>query len=87
MHKKHISFILLSSAAALYSPCLQCSVLASVFLNTQSLPVSQTPAWPSTANNRAAVLNRFLHAKLASFAYTLQICDMVMQGDVTKSRN
>ena len=57
----------------LYSPlCVTHSLLAPVFLqaplNTQSALVGRlTHAWPSTAiNNRAAVLNQFLLAKLAN---------------------
>ena len=65
MLKKHTSFLILFSAAALYSPlCLKlcfsyCLFKAPPLRNTQTALIGQlTQAWASTANcNRAVVLN------------------------------
>ena len=71
MLKKHISSLILSSAAALYSPSLcfsSCLSQAPPHLkDNQSLLIGQlTHAWASSAsNNRAAVLNQFLRDKAA----------------------
>ena len=73
---------------------MRCSVLAPVslrplLLNTQSPLIGQlTHAWTSTANNnRAAVPNRFLHAKQEAMLYIMQMCDIMTWCDVTRSRN
>ena len=63
---KRISVLILSSAASLYPPSVWNFVLDHAHLNTQSALIGQlTQAWASTSNNnRGAVLNQFLCAKL-----------------------
>ena len=83
MLEKHISCIILSSAAALYSPlCLkQCVFAPGLFKarlqNIQSALIGQ-PTHSTENNNRAAELNQFLrsYAKLAT-------CHMKMYNVVT----
>ena len=67
MLKKNISCLILSSAAALYPPSVW-KAPVSLKKKTKSPLIGQlTHAWTSTANsNKAALLNHFLHAKLAT---------------------
>ena len=70
---KHFGFLVLHCCSSVFPFRLKHSVLATVslrllLLNNQSALIGQLQhAWASTAdNNRAAVLNQFLHAKLAA---------------------
>ena len=86
--KKHI--LILSTAAALYSPLVWKQFLAPVslrplLLDTQSPLIGQlTYAWASTANNSAAQLNQFLCAKLAA-RHLLCKCVTLWRVVVTES--
>lgn len=64
--KKHISFLILSTAAAMYSPRQRCFVLALIGW--------LMPAWGSTTkNNQASVLNQFLRVKLAMWHKSYEV--------------
>ena len=52
MLKKHVSFLILSTAAALYSNHYSSCLFKARLLNSQSPQIGQlTHAWPSTTNN------------------------------------
>ena len=68
MLRKHISFLILSRAAAIYSPSILVPVSLRLSLHDTPSPLigQLTHGWASTANNnRAAVLDQILCVRLA----------------------
>ena len=79
---RNISFLILYSAAALYSPfCLKHSPPIPSHLSLVS-PHMPDPALLTTT--KAVVLNQFLGAKLATRHEIIQMSDSVTQCDVTE---
>ena len=77
MLKKHISFLILSRAAAPYSPSVWNGFSSCLFKVKSALIGQLTHTWAGTANKiRAAVLNQLPGAKLA-VALIMQMYDMV----------